>query len=364
MTVEKPLIIPFFLNQEGCYRRCIFCNQHVITGFKPAEDLPSGLEEIVANYLATVLLPAVRKVQIAFYGGSFTSLQLSRQNEYLCCAQQFIRRGLVHSLRLSTRPDSLDETTCQRLKNFGVKTVELGVQSLDNRVLATCNRGHDAATVVATTQLLKSLDFETGVQLMLGLPGQSRKSFLETVKKTITIGPDFVRIYPAVVLCHTPWAACLDNEGYHPLPLTEAVEWCAEALCIFKTAGVPVIRMGLHPSESLLAPGNIIAGPYHPAFGELVKSYLFREKVIDILGKGVLDKQSRSEKGQRISVSVGLHKADVSAFVGHQRSNLGEYYRRLKDIDIGWHIDHRQHREEFSCATVQGRLVDHCSVFD
>jgi histone acetyltransferase (RNA polymerase elongator complex component) len=362
MTVEKPLIIPFFLNQEGCCCRCIFCNQHVITGFKLAEDLHSGLEEVVGNYLANVS-SAARKVQIAFYGGSFTSLQLSRQNEYLRCGRQFIHQGLVHSLRLSTRPDSLDGATCLRLKKFGVQTVELGVQSLDDMVLATCNRGHDAATAVATTQLLKSLDFETGVQLMLGLPGQSRKSFQETVKKTIAIGPDFVRIYPAVVLSHTPWAACLDNKGYHPLSLTEAVEWCAEALRIFKVAGVPVVRMGLHPSESLLAPGNIVAGPYHPAFGELVKSYLFREKVIDILGKGVLDRQSRSGKGQRISVSVGLHKADVSAFVGHQRSNLCEYYRRLKGIDIGWHIDHRQHREEFSCTTDQGRLLDHCSVF-
>lgn len=363
MTVEKPLIIPFFLNQEGCYRRCIFCNQHVITGFKPAADLHSGLEEIVANYLATDVASAARKIQIAFYGGSFTFLQLSRQNEYLRCAQQFIDQGLVHSLRLSTRPDSLDGTTCQRLKNFGVQTVELGVQSLDDGVLAACNRGHDAATAIVTTKLLKSLDFETGVQLMLGLPGQSRKSFLETVKKTITIGPDFVRIYPAVVLRHTPWVACLDNEGCHPLSLIEAVEWCAEALCIFKAAGVPVVRMGLHPSESLLAPGNIVAGPYHPAFGELVKSYLFREKVIDIFGKGVLDKLSRSGEGERITVSVGLHRADVSVFVGHQRSNLGEYYRRIKDIDIGWHIDHRQHRGEFSCSTVQGRLVDHCSIF-
>ncbi len=263
MAVKKLLIIPFFLNQEGCYRRCIFCNQHVITGFKPAEDLHSGLEEIVSNYLATAVSTVACNVQIAFYGGSFTSLQLSRQNEYLRCAQQFIHQGLVHSLRLSTRPDSLDETTCQCLKKFGVQTVE----------------------------------------------------------------------------------------------------WCAKALCIFKAAGLPVVRMGLHPSESLLATGNIVAGPYHPAFGELVKSYLFREKVIDILGKGVLDRLSRSEKGQRISVSVGVHKADVSAFVGRQRSNLGEYYRRLEDIDIGWHIDRHQRREEFSCVVDQGQLVDHCSVF-
>ncbi len=362
MTVEKPLIIPFFLNQEGCSRRCIFCNQHVITGFKP-KGLDSGLEEIVANYLATAVFPVARKIQIAFYGGSFTSLQISKQNEYLRCGQQFIHRGVVQSLRLSTRPDSLDEKTCRRLKSFGVQTIELGVQSLDDEVLAICNRGHDAATAVATTQLLKSHDFETGVQLMLGLPGQSKTSFLRTVKKIITINPDFVRIYPAVVLRHTSWAACLNNKGYHPLSLAEAVEWCAEALCLFKEAGVPVVRMGLHPSESLLTPGNIVAGPYHPAFGELVKSYLFREKVIDILGKGVLSKLSRSGKGQRISVSVGLHKADVSVFVGHQRSNLNEYHRRLKDIDIDWHIDHRQRREEFSCVAGQVQLVDHCSVF-
>lgn len=362
MTTEKPLIIPFFLNQEGCFRRCIFCNQHVITGFKP-KDSHAELEETVAAYLGTAASPAARTVQIAFYGGSFTSLGLSRQDEYLRCGQQYIYRGLVHSLRLSTRPDSLDKKTCQRLKKFGVQTVELGIQSLNDRVLAACSRGHDAATALAALRLLKSYDFETGAQLMLGLPGQSKESFLETVRKTIAVSPGFARIYPAIVLRHTPWAACLDNEGYEPLPLVAAVEWCAEALCLFKAAGVPVVRMGLHPSASLLTPGNIVAGPYHPAFGELVKSYLFREKVIDILGKGVLDKQSRLGKGQRISVSVGLHQADVSTFVGHQRSNLREYCRRLKDIDVGWHVDPRQHRDEFSCAAGRGRLVDHCSVF-
>lgn len=362
MAVEKPLIIPFFLNQEGCSRRCIFCNQHVITGFDPG-DLNSKLEEMVTRYLATAAPCAARKVQIAFYGGSFTSLQLSKQNRYLACGQRFIQQGAVQSLRLSTRPDSLDEKTCRRLKSFGVKTIELGVQSLDDEVLARCNRGHDAAMAVVSTQLLKSYDFETGVQLMLGLPGQSRTSFLQTVKKVITVNPDFIRIYPAVVLHHTPWAACLNKKGYHPLSLAEAVAWAAEALCLLKAAGVPVVRMGLHPSESLLAPGNIVAGPYHPAFGELVKSYLFREKVIDILGKGVLSRLSRSGKGQRIAVSVGLHKADVSLFVGHQRSNLSEYRHRLKGVDIDWHIDRRQHREEFSCSIGQAQLVDHCSVF-
>ena len=362
MAVEKPLIIPFFLNQEGCSRRCIFCNQHIITGFKP-QDIQVELDKIVAAYLDSACIPAGRRVQIAFYGGSFTALPPAKQNEYLGYGRQFIHRGMVQSLRLSTRPDSLDDMTCRRLKKFGVQTVELGVQSLDDAVLATCNRGHDAATAVATTQLLKSHSFETGVQLMLGLPAQSRKSFLETVRETIAVGPDFVRIYPAVVLRHTPWAGCLDHEGYHPLSLAEAVAWCADALCMFKAAGVPVVRMGLQPSESLLVPGNIVAGPYHPAFGELVKSYLFREKVIDILGKGMLDKQSRSEKGQRISVSVGLHAADVSAFVGHQRSNLREYRRRLKGIDIDWHLDHHLHREELSLVADQGRLIDHCSLF-
>jgi len=362
MAVEKPLIIPFFLNQEGCSRRCIFCNQHVITGFRPG-DPDSKLEEMVGRYLATAAPGPAREVQIAFYGGSFTSLPLAKQNKYLRCGQQFIQQGAVQSLRLSTRPDSLDEETCRRLKSFGVKTIELGVQSLDDEVLARCNRGHDAATAVAAMQLLKSYDFETGAQLMLGLPGQSRTGFLETVKKIIAISPDFVRIYPAVVLRHTPWAACLNNKGYHPLSLAEAVAWGAEALCLLKAAGLPVVRMGLHPSESLLAPGNIVAGPYHPAFGELVKSYLFREKVIDILGKGVLSRLSRPGKGQRIAVSVGLHKADVSQFVGHQRSNLNEYHRRLKGVDIDWHIDHRQRREEFSCAAGQVQLVDHCSVF-
>jgi len=358
----KRLIIPFFLNQEGCVRRCIFCNQHIISGAKKT-DARSGLAETVAAYLATAGSRPDRTVQIAFYGGSFTSLELSKQNEYLRCGQQFIAQGVVHSLRLSTRPDSLDQDGCRRLQAFGVRTVELGVQSLNDRVLAVCNRGHDAAVALAAVKLVKDQGFETGVQLMLGLPGQSRESFQETVEKTIAAGPDFVRLYPAVVLRHTPWELRLGDADYQPLSLAAAVEWCGWALKVFKPAGIPVVRMGLHPSDGLIAPGNIVAGPYHPAFGELVKSYLFREKVIDILGKLVLDRQSRLEKGRRISVSVGLHRADVSAFVGHQRANLPEYCRRLEGIDIGWHVDRRQHRGEFACVANEGRLVDHCSVF-
>jgi len=358
----KRLIIPFFLNQEGCVRRCIFCNQHIISGARK-EDARSGLEQTVATYLATAGSHPDRMVQIAFYGGSFTSLELSKQNEYLRCGQQFVSRGVVHSLRLSTRPDSLDQAGCRRLQAFGVRTVELGVQSLDDRVLAICNRGHSAAVALAAVDLLKIEGFETGVQLMLGLPGQSRESFRETVEKIIAIRPDFVRLYPAVVLRHTAWESFLGDFDYQPLSLVDAVEWCGWALKVFRHAGIPVVRMGLHPSDGLIAPGNIVAGPYHPAFGELVKSYLFREKVIDILGKLVLDRQSRLEEGRRISVSVGLHKADVSAFVGHQQANLREYYRCLKGLDVGWHVDHRQHRDEFSCAVDKNRLIDHCSVF-
>ncbi|MBN2331787.1 MAG: radical SAM protein [Deltaproteobacteria bacterium] len=357
----NPLIIPYFLNQAGCPRRCIFCNQQVIVGSE--EGGQGTLEEVVAAYCQSWGGTTKRQVQLAFYGGSFTSLPLQQQQEYLLQAWRYLQQGTVQRVRLSTRPDALEKVCVEHLQRYGVDIVELGVQSLDDQVLAASNRGHNAAAAIAAVKLLQEYDFTVGIQLMVGLPLQHRASFFATLETVIGLRPAFIRLYPALVLAGTRWATCWHEPGYTPLPLPEAVSWCADALCLCRAADIPVVRMGLHPSGGLDRPGNVVAGPYHQAFGELVKSYLFREKVVDMVRKGVLDKQSRLRQGKRTAVSFGLHVADISAFIGHQRSNMLFFAQQFQDLEIGWHVDRQVCRGEFACMVGRRSVADRCSIF-
>ena len=304
---ETLLVVPIFISHEGCPHQCLFCNQHAITG-KPARRLqPIGTT--IEQWLARS--PGYRRVQVAFYGGSFTCLPPSLQQRLLGEVRPYLLEGRVSGIRLSTRPDCITEEIVAMLRALGVVTVELGVQSLDDRVLAAARRGHTAEDSRRAIALLRAGGIEElGVQLLPGLPGEGRGSFFRTVRGVIGLHPDFVRLYPALVVAVSPLEKIYRSGGYRPMSLNRAVALCHRAKALFSAAAIPVVRMGLQPSESLER--ELVAGPYHPAFGELVAS---RQWFLQIRKR-----LSGLRAGERCTVKVS-HR-DYSAVVGRRRMNI------------------------------------------
>ncbi len=303
------MIIPFFIPHSGCPHQCVFCNQKNITGQKTPPDL-SHIAEKITEYVNTKT--SDDRVQIAFYGGTFTALPIEMQQACLETAEPFINSGQIRSIRLSTRPDCIDRQILEMLKRHHVDTVELGVQSMDDRVLSLSGRGHSASDTVNAVKQLNELSFKVGLQLMPGLPGDSGKIWMETVEKSIALKPDFVRIYPALVIKDTPLQNLYTAGAYVPLSLEEAVALCKNALLAFDAAGIDVIRIGLQPTEELEKPGTIVAGPYHPAFRQLVESSILLDQM-----KAALLRRNNSANAVFL-----VHPGDISNAIGQKRSNI------------------------------------------
>ena len=268
-------ILPIFIPHAGCPHQCVFCNQKKISG-QDSAALDAARAQIAR--WRTWLRPGEHN-EAAFYGGSFTGLPLALQRQLLSLTDALLSEGFIGSVRLSTRPDYIDAERLELLKQHQVRTVELGVQSLDDKVLQAAGRGHTAAQVAAAMQLLKKYGFITGLQLMVGLPGQDFASVKQTAQQAVALAPDIARIYPLLVIKDTPLAADFASGRFTPLTLEEAVEQAAWLYNELTQAGIRVIRIGLQADEELCAPGNIIAGPFHPSMGELVKSRVLREKL-------------------------------------------------------------------------------------
>lgn len=268
-------ILPIFIPHAGCPHQCVFCNQKKISGQHSAA-IESAKEQIAR--WRTWLHPSTQN-EAAFYGGSFTGLPLALQRELLTLTDALLAEGFIGSVRLSTRPDYIDAERLELLRAHHVKLVELGVQSLDDAVLLAAERGHTAAAVTQAMTLLKQYGFQTGLQLMVGMPQQSFASMQETARKAVALAPDIARIYPLLVIKDTPLAETYANAAFTPLTLEEAVEQSAWLYKELTQAGIKVIRVGLQADEELCAPGNIIAGPFHPAMGELVKSRVLRDEL-------------------------------------------------------------------------------------
>jgi len=221
-----------------------------------------------------------RSTELAFYGGTFTGLSKTRMESLLKAAAPYVRSGMVQSIRISTRPDSLDEERLAMLKAYGVSTVELGAQSMNDHVLALSQRGHSAEDTITAVRMLKDHGFQVGVQLMPGLPGDSGKEFSATTKKVLALKPHMVRLYPALVIKGTGLARLYGAGAYRPFSLEEAVNLCVESVLLFEGNGIPVIRIGLMSSPSLLEKGRIVSGPWHPAFGFLVRSAIHLKGIV------------------------------------------------------------------------------------
>ena len=272
-------ILPIFIPHAGCPHQCVFCNQRTISGQKTAA-LP-GAKAQIQRWLQW--LGPSKDNEAAFYGGSFTGLDMALQKELLALTDELLEQGIIGSVRLSTRPDYINTEVLSLLKEHGVELVELGVQSLDDAVLQKAERGHTVEAVYAAHKLLKEYGFKTGIQLMVGMPGQDFASVQDTAARVAQLRPDIARIYPLLVIKDTPLAHSYEQGAFVPLSLEEAVEQSAYLYKTLTQAGIKVIRIGLQPDEELCAAGNIVAGPFHPAMGELVKSRVLRHHFTPML---------------------------------------------------------------------------------
>jgi len=308
-----PLVIPIFISHQGCPQRCIFCDQQTITGHAGLEDqpvTPVTVKETVERWLNRPRKERNGGVQVAFYGGSFTGLSMDRQRELLGAVKPFIANNRVDSIRISTRPDYIDAAAILLLKEYSVTIVELGIQSLDQDVLEASVRGHSVQQSEDAIRLLKQKGFTVGAQIMCGLPRDSTTRLKITAKKVAELGPDFVRIYPALVIKGSGLEKMYRNTAYKPLSLSKAIALSCRMKIFFERHGIRVVRMGLQPSKEL--EDKVLAGPYHPAFGELVISRaLFRKS------RKVLRETTQGGK-KRLSVAA----ADESAFRGPDNVNM------------------------------------------
>ena len=299
-------IIPIFVAHLGCPHRCVFCDQKRISGVESAVT-PEGVAEILCNALPKCGPGA----EVAFYGGSFTAVPPAYQEALLLAVRPFLQDGLVSSIRVSTRPDAVTPEALDRLQRFGVQTVELGCQSMDDTVLRKSGRGHDRASVVSAVAMLRSRGFQIILQMMTGLPGDSGETSLATAQALASLHPDGVRIYPTVVLRGTELEEAFRSGAYVPQSVEEAVELCAGLLPVFLEAGIPILRIGLQPTASLDG-GAAVAGAYHPALGELVLSRFFRNRAENVL---------RHVAG-RPAAGLGVAPHRISVMTGQKRCNL------------------------------------------
>jgi len=309
----KHYIIPIFIPHYGCTHACVFCNQQKITG----RDTPVTAKEvagIIDEHIERIT--EKRHIEVAFYGGSFTALGIKVQSELLAHAYSALQRGQIHAIRLSTRPDCINDTIVQNLIAYGVSTIELGVQSLDNKVLQASARGHCAADVTHAVHIIKKLGLRCGIQLMPGLPGEDWASLITTAQGVVRLAPDFVRIYPTIVIAHTKLADMYDDGSYTPLPLPAAITRAAFIKILFARQNILVIRTGLQATEDLDNCAVVLAGPYHPAFGEMVDSYLFYLMLVRFV-ESIGVQQNWSSL-----ILIHHHQRDTSKLRGMSNSNI------------------------------------------
>ena len=278
--VSRHYIIPIFISHVGCPHQCVFCNQDKIARTLEKEVTGDEVRSTVEEYLKTIN----RKnstIEISFFGGTFTAIDVNKQKELLKVAKEYKDKGYIQKIRMSTRPDAINKYILDYLKDYSVDIIELGVQSLDNEVLRLSGRGHSAEDVYLASKLIKQYGFTLGHQIMPGLPGDDFNKDVETARKSIEMKPDICRIYPSLVIKETPMEDMYNKGIYVPYTVKEAVYISKEIYKLYKEANVNVIRIGLQPTDTITLGKDVIAGPFHPAFRELVEGSLICDKILE-----------------------------------------------------------------------------------
>ena len=314
---SKPFIIPVFLPHRGCAHRCVFCNQHTVCDIGgqgiSAQDLPVLIERWLEYRGARR-----GHTQISFFGGNFLGLESDLVAAYLDTAARFVGDRRVDSLRFSTRPDTIDSRTLDLIGGFPVRTIELGVQSMDDGVLQRCQRGHTREDTFLAVKKLATRGYEIGLQLMIGLPGETASAVGESARAIAALKPAFVRIYPTLVLSGSRLAAWYASGDYRPLCLERSVEWVKNLFLFFYRRRIPVVRMGLQASANLANRDRVLAGPYHPAFGHLVYAAVFFD-----MARRLISEQRNCGR----AITLHVHPGNASKLAGLKNMNI----QRLRD---------------------------------
>jgi histone acetyltransferase (RNA polymerase elongator complex component) len=311
----KRVIVPFFIAHQGCPHTCIFCDQRTIAGAPAAVPTRSEILARIAAYRETV---ATGSMEVAFFGGTFTSLPRSVQEGLLAPLQPLLADGELAGVRISTRPDAIDRETAEFLKGRGVVTVELGIQSLDDDVLARAGRGHTVRHAEYACRTLAEAGLQIGLQLMPGLPGDTPAGAVATLRRALVLGPAFLRIYPTLVIAGTELERLSRAGLYTPLTLDDAVAVCKVMLHEARKAGVPVVRIGLQATRELQMGKGVVAGPWHPAFRQKVEGELFYDLAAKLL----------ADLRPGLPIALIVAPSRLSDMTGHNRVNLQRLHDR------------------------------------
>lgn len=319
--MKKHYIIPIFVPHLGCPNDCIFCNQRSISGQQKMitnEDVKKTIEIYLDN-----IKDKEAKKEVVFFGGSFTGIEEEKQEEFLKTAYEFIKAGKIDTIRISTRPDYINKKILKRLKKYKVETIELGVQSANDYILKRANRGHTFEDVKKASKMIRWRGFKLGHQMMVGLPESTRIDEINTAKELIKLRPKMVRIYPVLVIKNTRLEKEYLESKYTPLTVVQAVETCKELVSMFNQKGIDVIRVGLQNTDEITDPNiegsEVVAGPYHPAFRQLVEANLWYDDILRRI-------KEMNTKVKRVKIII--NPKDVNNVVGHKRENI----QKLKDV--------------------------------
>lgn len=318
---QRHSTIPIFMPEMACPFRCIYCNQTVITG-SSQQLSDAAVRKTIETYLATQRDGSV--VQVGFFGGTFTGLPLAEQERLLRVVSEYVERGLVEGVTLSTRPDYIDAERVALLRRYHVGNVELGVQSLDDEVLRQTRRGYTARQIYAAAELIQHSGMEVGMQMMIGLPGDTSDKALQTAQKIVAAGATNTRIYPTLVVKDTVLEALWRRGEYTPLSLDDAVQWTKRLLPVFEADGVRVLRVGLHPTEGFISGADYLAGPFHVSFRQLVESAMAHD---------ALEAAANQLPKDIHAVEVRTSRENMNAAVGYGGSNkrwLQERYSTVR----------------------------------
>ena len=325
--MTKHYIIPLFVPHYGCPHDCVFCNQKKITGLE-TDITEAQVEKIIDEHLATFRKDSF--IEVAFYGGSFTAIELEIQRKLLSIPLKYKEEGKINGIRLSTRPDAIDDVVLTMLKESLVDTIELGVQSLDPVVLKLSERGHSSEDVFISSKMIKDMGFRLGLQLMTGLPGDSYHKSIESAKKILSLKPDFIRVYPTLVIKGTNLEKMYLGGSYKPQNLEEAIETACDILMLADAMDIRVIRIGLQPTDNIQEGKDVVGGPFHPSIRQLVESRLLYK----LLKKVAETERLPSAKDWIIYCSKG-YSSIISGQKGSNRDAIGKLLNsnRLKILE-------------------------------
>lgn len=311
--------IPIFIPEKACPFRCIYCNQYNITNHHQIIDLEE-INSTIQQYLRT--FPQDGMKRIAFFGGTFTGMSLEEQNYYLDAVQPYLQSGKIESIQLSTRPDYINEPILENLKKHGVRIIELGAQSLDEEVLQFSGRGHTVKDVEKASQLINSYGFTLGLQMMVGLPFDTIEKTEKTARQIVDFGAKCTRIYPTLVIKDTFLEKLYRNGHYQPLTIEQAIDYSIAAMEIFEAGQVTVLRVGLHPSEGLINGTQLVAGPFHVSFKELVMTEQWHRRFLPFL-----------QPSDCSEIAIAVPHEQLNAAIGYEARNkkeLLQYYNKVE----------------------------------